>query len=87
MIRQETLAVINGRREDEMLKHQLLEPLLACTEEEINDAYEYMDDWTNNSNRDFTLELFYAIFPQFSGGESEVIFNSWLHSKKTRLPI
>jgi len=60
-----------------MLKYPLTEPLEACTEDEINSAFDYMDEWAKNSGAEFTLEMFYSTHPHFSGGESEVIFNSW----------
>jgi hypothetical protein len=65
-----------------MLKYPLLEPLLVCTEEEINAAFEYMDNWIDMDIGEFTLKLFWTMFPQFSGGESEVIFDSWMNAKK-----
>ena len=60
-----------------MLKYPLIESLPSCLPEEINRVFDYMDDWRNELSTEFTLDLFYAIFPQFSGGESTVIFKSW----------
>ena len=64
------------------MKYPLIESLPACTEAEINKAFDYMDEWSNNLVTPFTLEKFYAVFPNFSGSESKVIFNSWSLAKQ-----
>jgi hypothetical protein len=60
-----------------MLKYPLLEPLLACEEKVINAAFDYLDFWSQVTWKSLTLEWCYEVFPQFSSGECEVIFNSW----------
>lgn len=64
------------------LLYPLTEELQACTEEEINKAYGLLDEWQDVIERKLTIEDFYNVFPQFSGGESDVIFASWQKAKK-----
>lgn len=67
-----------------MLKYPLTAELPACTEEEINQTFEYMDAWRKDSASPFTFELLYEIFPQYSGREAEVIFKSWNDANANR---
>jgi hypothetical protein len=64
-----------------MYKYNLAHELPACTEEEINRTFEYMDEWKENIESPFTLELLHEIFPQYSSKECEVIFESWKNAQ------
>lgn len=58
-------------------KYPLLEPLEACTEEEINAVFELLDELDEAVKVTITLDWVYEITPSLSGGESDVVFKSW----------
>ena len=64
-----------------MLKYILTEDLPACTEEEINKTFDYMDEWMLNLESPFTIDLLHEVFPQYSSGECKVIFESWVNAQ------
>ena len=62
-------------------KYPLLEPLDACTEDEINAAFEYLDKLEEALDQPITLNFYYEVSASFSGGEANVIFESWKAAK------
>jgi hypothetical protein len=60
-----------------MKRYPLTQALPACNQDEISRTFEYMDEWKASVAAPLTLELLGQIFPQYSSGECEVIFNSW----------
>lgn len=58
-------------------KYPLLEPLEACTEEEINAVFELLDELDEAVKVTITLDWVYEITPSLSGGEADVVFKSW----------
>lgn len=57
--------------------YPLLEKLPACKIDDINRAFEYMDEWESLFAKPITIEDFWNTHPHFSGGESDVILRSW----------
>lgn len=71
--------MIEDSRKDDGLAtiYPLTEPLPACSDNEIDSTFIALDDWQSAIDRGITLDDFYKTFPQYSGGEGEVIYNSW----------
>ena len=66
------------------MRYKIDPPLDACTDEEIDKAFEYLDEWKANTLAPFTLKMFYEVFPQFSGGEARAIHFAWSEQTKVR---
>jgi hypothetical protein len=69
-----------------MHKYKLTHELPACTEDEINRTFDYMDEWKENLEEPFTIDMLHEVFPQYSSGECQVIFESWENAQQSTPP-